>query len=190
MTVTPVPTGAASSPDAGGISPTVSPVASSHGLSAGAADGNRDAVIVASGDEEGDNDGIAVAVIVAFLVAGGVLIWLWIKRRRARREAEAGANFSSNRGSSAGMTSTPRTGEMSETRYYMGSDQPPEPTRRRSTLMPVDPRLDPFAKGIYNRTENKSHDSVNTIHDDHDYSRKIQEPPRVLRAVNPDSDVD
>ena len=171
VTVTPVPTGAASSPDAGGISPTVSPVAS-HGLSAGAA------------------AGIAVAVIVAFLVVGGVLLWLWIKRRRARREAEAGANFSSNRGSSAGMTSTPRTGEMSETRYYMGADNPPEPTRRRSTLMPVDPRLDPFAKGIYNRTENKSHDSVNTIHDDHDYSRKIQEPPRVLRAVNPDSDVD
>lgn len=86
--------------------------------------------------------------------------------------------------------STPRTGEMSESRYYMSADNPPEPTRRRSTLMPVDPRLDPFAKGIYNRPENKSHESVNTIYDEQDYSRRIQDPPRVLRAVNPDSDVD
>jgi hypothetical protein len=78
---------------------------------------------------------------------------------------------------------------MSETRFYMGADNPPEPMRRRSTLMPVDPRLDPFAKGIY-RAENKSHDSVNTIRDDQDYSRRIQDPPRVLRAVNPDSDID
>jgi cell wall integrity and stress response component len=143
-----------------------------HGLSAGAA------------------AGIAVAVVVIFLAFGGVLVWLWVKRRRARRAAEAGPNFASNRGSSAGMTSTPRTGEMSETRYYMGAANPLEPTKRRSTLMPVDPRLDPFAKGIYNWTENKSHDSVNTIRDEQDYSRRIQEPPRVLRAVNPDSDID
>lgn len=176
-TVTVTPTApVASSANLGGVSTT--PVPSSHGLSAGAA------------------AGIAVAVVVAFLFVGGTLGWLFIKRRRARRQEAAGIggpNFSSNRGSSAGMTaSTPRTGEMSETRYYMGAGDagPPEPTRRRSTLMPVDPRLDPFAKGIYNRTENKSHDSVNTIRDDQDYSRRIQDPPRVLRAVNPDSDIE
>lgn len=178
-TVTVTPTApVASSANLGGVSTT--PVPSSHGLSAGAA------------------AGIAVAVVVAFLFVGGALGWLFIKRRRAQRAEAAGVggpNFSSNRGSSAGMTaSTPRTGEMSETRYYMGAGGdgggPPEQTRRRSTLMPVDPRLDPFAKGIYNRTENKSHDSVNTIRDDQDYSRRIQDPPRVLRAVNPDSDIE
>ncbi|KAH8911367.1 hypothetical protein BR93DRAFT_965163 [Coniochaeta sp. PMI_546] len=170
VTVTPLPTPVASSPAVGGVSLTAEP--SSHGLSAGAA------------------AGIAIAVVAAFLLVGGAIGWLFIKRRRARREQAAGPTFSSNRGSSAGMTSTPRTGEMSESRYYIGADNPPEPTRRRSTLMPVDPRLDPFAKGIYNRAENKSHDSVNTIRDDQDYSRRIQDPPRVLRAVNPDSDID
>lgn len=171
VTVTPVPTGSSSSPNAGGVNLPPEP-ASHHGLSAGA------------------TAGVAIAVVAAFLIVGGAVAWFWIKRRRTRREETAGPNFSSNRGSSAGMTSTPRTGEMSESRYYMGADNPPEQTRRRSTLMPVDPRLDPFAKGIYNRTENKSHESVNTIHDEQDYSRRIQEPPRVLRAVNPDSDMD
>ncbi|KAB5577765.1 hypothetical protein GE09DRAFT_530879 [Coniochaeta sp. 2T2.1] len=172
VTVTPLPPSATNSISAGGVS--VTPTPKKSGLSAGAA------------------AGIAVAVIVAFAFVGGMLAWLFIKRRRAQRaEAAGGPNFSSNRGSSAGMTSsTPKTGEMSETRYYMGGGDRPPPERRRSTLMPVDPRLDPFAKGIYNRAENKSHDSVNTIRDDHDYSRKIQDPPRVLRAVNPDSDID
>ena len=133
-------------------------------------------------------------MLIALLAfVGGMLAWMFIKRRRAQRAEAAvgGPKFDSNRGSSAGMSApTPRTGEMSETRYYMGGGDRPPPERRRSTLMPVDPRLDPFAKGIYNRAENKSHDSVNTIRDDHDYSRKIQDPPRVLRAVNPDTDID
>lgn len=174
VTVTPASTPLASSANAPIVSETPAPAATRTGLSAGAA------------------AGIAIAVVGAFLFVGSAVAWLLIKRRRARRAAEAGNNYSSNRGSSAGMTGTPRTGEMSEGRYYMGADDRPDPSRRRSTLMPVDPRLDPFAKGItlYNRPENKSHESVNTIRDDQDYSRRIQEPPRVLRAINPDSDID
>lgn len=62
-------------------------------------------------------------------------------------------------------------------------------SKRRSQLMPVDPRLDPFAKGIYARDQNKSHESISSLQDNQDYSRRIQDPPRVLRAVNPDPDV-
>lgn len=57
---------------------------------------------------------------------------------------------------------------------------------RRSRLMPVDPRLDPFAP-VYKRGDgNKSRDSVATIRDDHDYSRRVLHPKAVLRATNPD----
>src|SRR5690606_28562476 len=54
---------------------------------------------------------------------------------------------------------------------------------RNSRLLPVDPRMDPFTQGIYVRT--KSRESINTLHDDHDYSRRVHQP-RVLRATNPD----
>jgi cell wall integrity and stress response component len=57
--------------------------------------------------------------------------------------------------------------------------------RRRSGLMAIDPRMDPFSGGIYQRTDN-SRESINTLHDDQDYSRKVLDPPRVLRAMNPD----
>ncbi len=43
--------------------------------------------------------------------------------------------------------------------------------------------MDPFKQGLYAR--NGSHESVNTLRDDHDYSRRIQQP-KVLRAMNPD----
>jgi hypothetical protein len=59
--------------------------------------------------------------------------------------------------------------------------------RRPSRLLPVDPRLDPFSVGIYTRS--KSHESINTLRDDHDYSRKVHQP-KVLRATNPDPDDD
>jgi hypothetical protein len=48
--------------------------------------------------------------------------------------------------------------------------------------------MDPnTAPGIYVR--NKSHESVHTLHDDQDYSRRVVQP-RVLRATNPDPDQD
>lgn len=92
------------------------------------------------------------------------------------------------------MMSTPKTGEMSENRYVGGSDgramsenwENSAQGKRRSTLMPVDPRLDPGTMGIYHRPENKSHESVNSLRDDQDYSRRVHDPSRVLRATNPD----
>lgn len=63
--------------------------------------------------------------------------------------------------------------------------------------MPVDPRLDPFAKGIYGAggsgaggDPNRSRESFNSLQDNHDYSRRVHEPARVLRAMNPDPDDD
>lgn len=55
--------------------------------------------------------------------------------------------------------------------------------RRNSRIMPHDPRMDPFAANLYNR-ENKSRESINTIQDNHDYSRKV------LRTTNPDPPAD
>lgn len=58
---------------------------------------------------------------------------------------------------------------------------------RGSRLMPADPRMDPYSDGLYVRT--KSHESVNTLRDEQDYSRRVHQP-RVLRATNPDPDQD
>lgn len=164
----------------GSSSPSSADISSSgtkHGLSAGAA------------------AGVAIAVVVIVLALAGGIAWFMIKRRRKAAADLGGPSSPSHRGSSSGIMAAPGVPEVAETRYYMGSpnndnNPPPGPERRRSTLMPVDPRLDPFSKGIYNRTENRSHESINTLEDNQDYSRRIQEPPRVLRAINPDPDYD
>lgn len=119
---------------------------------------------------------VGIAVGVFAFVAGviGVGFWLWLRRKR-RMEEEAGLDHrNSFRGSSAGMMSTPQT-EMAS--VWDGGDSM---GRRSSRLMPHDPRMDPFAANIYSRFENKSRESVNTLRDDQDYSR------RVLRTTNPD----
>jgi cell wall integrity and stress response component len=59
--------------------------------------------------------------------------------------------------------------------------------RRRSHLMPVDPRLDPF---IYSSDHNRSRESFTSLQDNQDYSRRVHQPQRVLRAVNPDPEED
>ena len=61
------------------------------------------------------------------------------------------------------------------------------PGNRGSRLMPADPRMDPYSEGLYVRT--KSHESVNTLRDEQDYSRRLNQP-RVLRATNPDPDLE
>jgi len=138
--------------------------------------------------------GIAIGVVGIVAVAAIFLFMYYLKRKR--REAGDGLFTASRRGSSPRMLSTPKTGEVSENRF---ADVPnPGPVwdvgaanaKRRSQLMPIDPRLDPFAKGIYVRDQNKSHDSIGSLQDNQDYSRRIQDPPRVLRATNPDPDAD
>ncbi|KAL1872025.1 hypothetical protein VTK73DRAFT_1693 [Phialemonium thermophilum] len=143
--------------------------------------------------------GIAIAVIAVVAVAVAVIIGVFVKRRRRRQAEEQGVfDPTSQRGSSSGMMGTPKVAEVAENRYAGASDgrtvaeswDNSTQGRRRSTLMPIDPRMDPFTKGIYNRAENKSHDSVNSLRDDQDYSRRVIDPPRVLRATNPDPDDD
>lgn len=87
-------------------------------------------------------------------------------------------------------------------RHVVGNfqDDMNQPGNRRSRLMPVDPRLDPYAVGgVYSRGDGThSRESVMSIRDDRDYSRKVtggvvpgaaQSPPRrVLGVANPDSD--
>ena len=147
-----------------------------------------------SGLSTGATVGIAIGVVGIVAVSAIFLFMYYLKRKR--REAGDGLFTASRRGSSPRMLSTPKTGEVSENRF---ADVPnPGPVwdvgaanaKRRSQLMPIDPRLDPFAKGIYVRDQNKSHDSIGSLQDNQDYSRRIQDPPRVLRATNPDPDAD
>lgn len=142
--------------------------------------------------------GVAVGVVAVFIAIAAGIIFMFLKRRRQRREEEKeGYDAPSQRGSSSGMTG--KTGELSENRFVGGSDgrnmseswENSTQGKRRSHLMPIDPRMDPFTKGIYHhRPENKSHESVNSLQDNQDYSRRVHEPARVLRATNPDPDDD
>jgi len=64
--------------------------------------------------------------------------------------------------------------------------EPERPGGRASRLLPVDPRLDPFAP-VYQRGDgSKSHESLQTIHDNHDYSRRVHPKAPVLSVTNPD----
>jgi cell wall integrity and stress response component len=165
VTVTPtVPVGAANS---NGVSP------SSNGLSTGSA------------------VGLAVGVVALVAIVLGALLFFCLRRRR--RQEEPNDMPSPWRNSSAGMMSiTPRTDmsdKVSGGRPVPDNWETDELGRRRSRLMPVDPRMN-FGTGIYAREENVSHDSINTVRDDQDYSRRVHEPPKVLRATNPDPSED
>lgn len=118
--------------------------------------------------------GVAVGVIGFFLILGGIAAFLWFRRRQNRQQTMM-EHQNSVRGSSSGMMGTPRTDMAS---VWDGDSM----GRRNSRFMPHDPRMDPFAPNIYGRFDNKSHESVNTLRDDQDYSR------RVLRTTNPDPD--
>jgi cell wall integrity and stress response component len=117
--------------------------------------------------------GVAVGVLGAIILTGAIGAFFWLRRKRQRQNQALLDRQNSVRGSSAGMMSTPRT-EMAST--WDGDST----GRRNSRLMPHDPRMDPYAVNIYGRFDNKSHESINTLRDDRDYSR------RVLRTTNPD----
>ncbi len=135
--------------------------------------------------------GIAVGVVAAVVAVGVIVFCVW--RRKKQREADGGMFKGSPRGSSAGMmTNSPKAAEAGVTTPFAGRSGDPnwdsdQSGRRKSTLMPIDPRIDPAHSGIYNRNENKSHDSINSLRDDQDYSRRVAQP-KVLRATNPDPD--
>jgi cell wall integrity and stress response component len=143
------------------------------------ADGSSEGVSTgkSSGISTGAAVGLAVGILGFLVLVGAAGVFFWLRRKRRNQTESMLEHQNSFRGSSAGMMSTPRTemgSVMDGEAHSMG--------RRSSRLMPHDPRMDPFAPNMYGRFENKSHESVNTLRDDQDYSR------RVLRTTNPDPD--
>ncbi|KAH8198763.1 hypothetical protein TruAng_007083 [Truncatella angustata] len=134
-----------------------------------------------SSGQKGLSTGAAVGIAVGVLgfvvlgIAVGFFFWLRRKRRNQLPEGSMLEHQNSFRGSSAGMMGTPRT-EMAS----VWESEAQSVGRRSSRLMPHDPRMDPYAANIYGRFDNKSRESINTLRDDQDYSR------RVLRTTNPD----
>ncbi|KAI2624275.1 hypothetical protein GGR54DRAFT_638154 [Hypoxylon sp. NC1633] len=119
--------------------------------------------------------GVAVGVLGAVAIAIAAGVFFCLRRRRRQQRDAIVESPGSHRGSSAGMMSTPTTGMAS----VWDADNTSS-GRRNSRLMPHDPRMDPYATNIYSRFDNKSHESVNTLQDNQDYSRKV------LRTTNPD----
>lgn len=134
-----------------------------------------------SSGQKGLSTGAAVGIAVGVLgfvvlgIAVGFFFWFRRKRRNQLPEGSMLEHQNSFRGSSAGMMGTPRT-EMAS----VWESEAQSVGRRSSRLMPHDPRMDPYAANIYGRFDNKSRESINTLRDDQDYSR------RVLRTTNPD----
>uniref|UniRef100_L2FG79 ER membrane protein n=1 Tax=Colletotrichum fructicola (strain Nara gc5) TaxID=1213859 RepID=L2FG79_COLFN len=162
VTVTPTATGTDGATGASELSPSSS-ASSSNGLSTGA--------VV----------GVVVGVIAAVVAFAGLGLFLFFRRRKQHQENEK-YDEPSHRGSSAGMTGSPRNPEMVVTVDGGRWDADSTSDHRRSRLMAHDPRMEPLGRGLY--LNNKSAESINTLRDDQDYSRKVHKP--VLRATNPD----
>ncbi|KAJ0337369.1 hypothetical protein COL922a_006838 [Colletotrichum nupharicola] len=162
VTVTPTATGTDGATGASELSPSTS-ASSSNGLSTGA--------VV----------GVVVGVIAAVVAFAGLGLFLFFRRRKQHQENEK-YDEPSHRGSSAGMTGSPRNPEMVVTVDGGRWDADSTSDHRRSRLMAHDPRMEPLGRGLY--LNNKSAESINTLRDDQDYSRKVHKP--VLRATNPD----
>ncbi|KAK0111540.1 hypothetical protein ONS95_001893 [Cadophora gregata] len=134
---------------------------------------------------------VGLVALVAIIAAA---VFFFIRKRRRDQE---GSDNLSRRGSSAGFGAAviPSRTMSENSRYVLGTDgrrvvetwEPGETAEvRRSRLIPVDQRLDPFSP-VYQRGDNKSRESVNTIRDDHDYSRRmVTGGTGILRATNPD----
>jgi len=145
------------------------------------------------------NTGQAVGLTVGLVALAsiiGLVVFLLLRRRR--RQRDEASKLRSQSPLSAGPTRT-----MSEnSRYVLGTDgrrvvegwegddaaAPVSAGSRRSRLMPVDPRLDPFAPVYQRGDRSRSRESVRSIQDNHDYSRRVAQPGPILRATNPDAD--
>lgn len=127
--------------------------------------------------------GGAIAGIVIGAVAGialvGLLVW-FLLRRRKQDDKDEFRDDPSVSGSARG-----RAGSHHHDLSIAGSSGSPVSAGNRSSMLQVDPRMDPFKQNLYGRSG--SAESINTLRDEHDYSRRIQQP-KVLRAMNPDPD--
>lgn len=121
-----------------------------------------------------------LAAIAAFVA--GALLYRRHKKNQLLQEQTPLAGAAHRRGSSAGIMS--KTGTISSSGYGfdMMEDNGYGSPGRRVSMKPMDPRLDP--KSSYGLYRTASHDSINTIRDDQDYSRRVHEPPRMLRVMN------
>lgn len=153
---------------------TVAPTQSTAGISANE---NANEKSQKSGLSTGQVVGIVVGVIVAVLGIAALVLFFWFRRKKQQNEQEAFHDDPSIRDSSSGIAQRP---DMS---MAAGSPVSAAGASNRNSTLQVDPRMDPFKQGLYVRSA--SHESINTLRDDHDYSRRIQ-APKVLRATNPD----
>lgn len=134
---------------------------------------------------------MTVGLVALIAIIAGI-VWFIMRKRRKEKESEY-IDTSRESISAAGGPIPSRT--MSEnSRYVLGTDgrqvvetwvPEEQPGQRKSRLVPVDQRLDPFSL-VYQHNMNKSQESVNTIRDDHDYSRRVAHNKPILRATNPD----
>ncbi|KAG6068352.1 hypothetical protein E4U32_001136 [Claviceps aff. humidiphila group G2b] len=136
---------------------------------------NQVATVEESGLKTGAVVGIVVGVVGGVLILAAVMIFFYFRHKKQQQQ-NGYQDDPSIQGSSSGMMGSGRA-EMSRAPTSPGS------TGNRSSLLPVDPRMDPFQQSLYVRSG--SRESVGTLRDDHDYSRRIQQP-KVLRATNPD----
>ena len=157
---------------AGGVIKTVTVAPTITGSSSG---DNSPPVVKSNGLGGGAIAGIVIGVLAAIAIAAALVFFFL--RRQKRSQQDDYQNDPSARAGSTGGSNRP---DMSMTG---GGHSSPNSAGNRSSLLQIDPRMDPFKQGLYARSG--SHESVNTLRDDHDYSRRIQQP-KVLRATNPD----
>ncbi|TVY52369.1 hypothetical protein LCER1_G006521 [Lachnellula cervina] len=148
-----------------------------------------------SGISTGGAVGLTIG-LVALVAIVSAIVYFCLKKRRKDNETERLNPDTSRRGSSAGLGGPIPSRTMSEnSRYVLGTNgrevveawEADAPGSRKSRLVPVDPRLDPFSPVYQRASDNKSRESVNTMRDDHDYSRRVHQQGPILRATNPDT---
>jgi cell wall integrity and stress response component len=147
----------------------------------------------------GLSTGAIVGITIASILGGGavliLLIWACLARRRRNQTPSPSLLTDEGKSSNEGRsTSGPSRTMSGNSRFVLETNgekvvqsfvEDGPSNRRGSQMLPVDPRLDPFNK-LYQKG-NMSRDSIATIRDEHDYSRKITPTGgRVLRAMNPD----
>lgn len=144
----------------------------------------------------GLNTGQAVGLTIGLVALVAVISSIIFICIRKRRQPATGGQFDEIIRGYDSSGPSPKRAMSESSRYMLGTDgrqvvegwEPDDEISgsRRSRLMPVDPRLDPFSP-VYQRGDgSRSRESFATIRDDHDYSRRVHQNHPILRATNPD----